>query len=120
MSGSALGGVGDIWKRTIQRPLAAATEKTPATSAQRKTWRGTRKARRLRRRASAVLRGNQRPPRYCHITQSTSAITADRPGNRGIHAEVGQKKSSPHALSDSQNHQGQEPRPHDAHQAFAI
>src|SRR5262249_1045446 len=58
----------------------AMIEKTPAARDQKKVRADTGRARRLRRRPSDVFRGHQRPPRYCHITHSSTAISATAQG----------------------------------------
>src|SRR5436305_15138533 len=76
--------IGTSPKSTIQRPEAAAIEKSPATNAQANVRPETGRARRSERRASAVLRGQPRPPRTCHISQRRGAMTTTAQGKAGV------------------------------------
>src|ERR1700745_605070 len=53
---------------------------TPQRNERANVFGGTGLARSRRRRFSDVLRGHPLPPRYCHISHSTTAITATDPG----------------------------------------
>src|SRR5260370_23045094 len=63
-------------------------ESAPATTAHLNSRPVTGFARRRRRRASAVLRGQPQPPRYFHISHRTSAITTDAQGMAGLVARL--------------------------------
>src|SRR6266496_1330497 len=84
MSGSTFPGILTNWVITIQMPASAVIDSAPATTAHQNTRAGMGRARRWRRRNSAVLRGHHLPPSHNHANHTSIAIAGTDHGSLGL------------------------------------